>query len=82
MVYNYHQQHASNEVWEMPCCKSYTVDYLTKKRVKNNGIVPQYYVEDTIRPSFPKTATDTGRKARRANIKKSAEKEPNRQREI
>jgi len=27
--------------------KSYTVDYLTKKRVKNNGIVPQYYVEDS-----------------------------------
>lgn len=25
--------------------KTYTVDFLTKKRVKNNGIVPQYYVE-------------------------------------
>ena len=26
--------------------KTYTVDVLTKKRVKNNGIVPQYYVEN------------------------------------
>ena len=27
--------------------KTYTVDVLTKKRVKNNGIVPQYYVENS-----------------------------------
>ena len=26
--------------------KTYTVDVLTKKRVSNNGIVPQYYVEN------------------------------------
>ena len=26
--------------------KTYTVDVLTKKRVANNGIVPQYYVEN------------------------------------
>jgi len=26
--------------------KTYTVDVLTKKRVKNNGIMPQYYVEN------------------------------------
>lgn len=26
--------------------KTYTVDLLTKKRVKNNGIMPQYYVEN------------------------------------
>lgn len=26
--------------------KTYTVDFLTKKRVVNNGIVPQYYVEN------------------------------------
>ena len=24
--------------------KTYTVDFLTKKKVKNNGIVPQYYI--------------------------------------
>lgn len=33
--------------------KTYTVDFLTKKRVKNNGIMPQYYVEKIIPPSFP-----------------------------
>lgn len=27
--------------------KTYTIDFLTKKRVKNNGIVPQYYVENS-----------------------------------
>ncbi|MEG0292536.1 MAG: recombinase family protein [Anaerovoracaceae bacterium] len=30
--------------------KTYTVDVLTKKRVKNNGIVPQYYVENSHEP--------------------------------
>lgn len=30
--------------------KTYTVDFLTKKRVKNNGIVPQYYVENNHEP--------------------------------
>ena len=25
--------------------KTYTVDFLSKKRVQNKGIVPQYYVE-------------------------------------
>lgn len=27
--------------------KTYTVDFLSKKRVKNNGIVPQYYVKNS-----------------------------------
>ena len=27
--------------------KTYTVDLLSKKWVKNNGIVPQYYVENS-----------------------------------
>ncbi len=34
--------------------KTYTVDFLTKKRVKNNGIVPQYYVENSHEPIIPK----------------------------
>lgn len=34
--------------------KSYTVDFLTKKRVKNKGIVQQYYVEDSHPPIVPK----------------------------
>jgi hypothetical protein len=34
--------------------KTYTVDFLTKKRVKNNGIVPQYYVENSHPAIIPK----------------------------
>ena len=34
--------------------KTYTTDFLTKKRIKNNGIVPQYYVEDDHEAIIPK----------------------------
>lgn len=34
--------------------KTYTVDFLTKKRVKNNGIVPQYYVENSHEAIIPR----------------------------
>lgn len=34
--------------------KTYTVDFLTKKRVKNNGIVPQYYVENSHPAIIPR----------------------------
>lgn len=34
--------------------KTYTVDFMTKKRVINKGIVPQYYVEDDHEPIIPK----------------------------
>lgn len=34
--------------------KTYTVDVLTKRRVKNNGIVPQYYVENSHEPIIPR----------------------------
>ena len=34
--------------------KTYTVDVLTKKRVKNNGIVPQSYVENSHEPIIPR----------------------------
>ena len=34
--------------------KTYTTDFLTKKRVKNNGIVPQYYVENNHEAIIPK----------------------------
>ena len=30
------------------------MDFLTKKRVKNNGIVPQYYVENSHEPIIPR----------------------------
>ena len=34
--------------------KTYTVDFLTKKRVANNGIVPQYYVENNHEAIIPR----------------------------
>ena len=34
--------------------KTYTVDFLTKKRVKNDGIVPLYYIEDNHEAIIPK----------------------------
>ena len=34
--------------------KTYTTDFLNKTRVKNNGIVPQYYVEDDHEAIIPK----------------------------
>ena len=34
--------------------KTYTTDLLTKKRIKNNGTVPQYYVEDDHEAIIPK----------------------------
>jgi len=34
--------------------KTYTTDFLTKKRIANKGIVQQYYVEDSHPPIVPK----------------------------
>lgn len=34
--------------------KTYTVDFLTKKKVINQGIVPQYYIEDDHEAIIPK----------------------------
>lgn len=34
--------------------KTYTTDFLTKKRIKNNGTVPQYYVENNHEGIIPK----------------------------
>ena len=34
--------------------KTYTVDFMTKKKVMNNGIVPQYYVENDHEAIIPK----------------------------
>ena len=34
--------------------KTYTVDVLTKKRVPNNGLVPQYYVENSHEAIIPR----------------------------
>ena len=50
--------------------KTYTVDFLTKKKVMNKGIVPQYYVEDDHEPIIPKELFHRVQeeKARRASI--------------
>jgi len=34
--------------------KTYTMDFLTKRRIKNNGVVPQYYVEGDHEAIIPK----------------------------
>ena len=34
--------------------KTYTIDFLTKKRIRNNGTVPQYYVEEDHEAIIPK----------------------------
>jgi site-specific DNA recombinase len=54
--------------------KTYTIDFLTKKRVKNNGIVPQYYIEDDHEAIIPKELfyQVQEEKARRASLNKSA----------
>ena len=51
--------------------KTYTVDFLTKKRVKNDGIVPQYYVENSHEPIIPKNLFLQAQEeiTRRANLK-------------
>lgn len=41
---------------DVPLQKTYTVGVLTKKRVANNGIVPQYYVENNHEAIIPTTA--------------------------
>lgn len=54
--------------------KTYTVDFLTKKRVKNDGIVPQYYIEDNHEAIIPKEIfyKVQEEKTRRANLNKVA----------
>ncbi|MFZ5944248.1 MAG: recombinase family protein [Bacillota bacterium] len=54
--------------------KTYTVDFLTKKRVKNKGIVPQYYIEDDHEAIIPKELyyQVQEEKARRASLSKTA----------
>ena len=51
--------------------KTYTVDFLTKKRVKNDGIVPQYYVENNHEPIIPRNLYMQVQQemVRRSNIK-------------
>ena len=50
--------------------KTYTVDCLTKERVKNDGTVPQYYIEDNHEPIVSKEVFNLAQqeKARRSNL--------------
>ena len=54
--------------------KTYTVDFMTKKKVINKGIVPQYYVEDDHEPIIPKELFYRVQEelARRASMNKAA----------
>lgn len=54
--------------------KTYTVDFLTKKRVKNDGYVMQYYVEDNHEAIIPKELFHQVQeeKLRRASLHKAA----------
>ncbi|MCL8204191.1 recombinase family protein [Ligilactobacillus agilis] len=52
--------------------KSYTVDFLTKKRIRNQGIMPQYYIKDDHEAIIPKELfrrVQEERKRRREGIK-------------
>ena len=54
--------------------KTYTVDFLTKKKVKNDGYVRQYYVEDNHEAIIPKELFHQVQeeKLRRASLHKAA----------
>lgn len=54
--------------------KTYTVDFLTKKKVINKGIVPQYYIENDHEPIIPRELFHRVQeeKARRASLYRSA----------
>lgn len=54
--------------------KTYTIDFLTKKKVKNQGYAPQYYIEDNHEAIIPKELFHQVQveKARRASLNKAA----------
>ena len=56
--------------------KTYTVDFLSKKRVKNNGIVPQYYVEGSHEAIIPRDLymQVQEERVRRANLHSGAKR--------
>jgi len=66
----------SNEKFCGDACmqKTYTIDFLTKKKVKNEGYAPQYYIEDNHEAIIPKELYHQVQveKARRASLNKSA----------
>ena len=54
--------------------KTYTVDFITKKRAQNKGIVPQFYVENNHEPIIPREIFYMVQEemARRASLCKAA----------
>ena len=66
----------SNEKFCGDACmqKTYTVDFLTKKKVKNDGYVRQYYIEDNHEAIIPKELFHQVQeeKLRRAPLNKAA----------
>lgn len=66
----------SNEKFCGDACmqKTYTIDFLTKKKVKNQGYAPQYYIEDNHEAIIPKALFHQVQveKARRASLNKAA----------
>ncbi|WP_408611465.1 recombinase family protein [Faecalispora anaeroviscerum] len=66
----------SNEKFCGDACmqKTYTVDFLTKKKVKNDGYVRQYYIEDNHEAIIPKELFHQVQeeKLRRASLHKSS----------
>ena len=53
--------------------KTLTLDFLTKKKVKNDGYVPKYFIEDNHQAIIPKDLYNEvqAEKLRRANLNKS-----------
>ena len=56
--------------------KTYTIDFLNKTRIKNDGIVPQYYVQDSHEAIIPKNIFMKVQEelTRRANINENSKK--------
>ena len=66
----------SNEKFCGDACmqKTFTIDFLTKRKVKNQGYAPQYYIEDNHEAIIPKDLFNQVQveKARRASLNKAA----------
>ena len=54
--------------------KTYTIDFLNKKRGKNNGVLPQYYIEDDPEAIIPK---DIYMKVQEEIARRSSERDKN-----
>ena len=55
-IYNYYE--TKEEIFLALLQKEYTADYLTKKRCKNHGQLPMYYVKGNHEPIIPPPVFD------------------------